>query len=312
MTTAVHHTSKVCPTGEGRGATALGGCKTYYFSSSQGKNLFARTWSPPADSPTRGLVFVCHGYGEHLGWYEPLATALADKGLFVFGHDHVGHGQSDGSRCYVSEATEYVQDVLLHVANTRQQMPRLPCYIVGHSMGGMISISAVLSASGPSFAGAVLMGPLILPDPNEATPVKVTAARFVAWLCPYFPVGRLRSELITRDEEMLGRINKDELVYQGAIKAQWACACLDLLLQNKSSLNQFSTPFFILHGELDGLCALAGSKILYEVAPVKDKTLKVFPQALHNLYVETQDTRREAIRDTVDWIVQRLPPLPRT
>ena len=53
----------------------------------------------------------------------------------------------------------------------------------------MITISAILSvgSTGP-FSGAVLMGPLILPDPNEATPVKVAAARMVAWLWPYFPV----------------------------------------------------------------------------------------------------------------------------
>ena len=33
-------------------------------------------------------MFLCHGFGEHLGWYEELATILVQEGVMVFGHDH--------------------------------------------------------------------------------------------------------------------------------------------------------------------------------------------------------------------------------
>ena len=36
----------------------------------------------------RALVFVCHGFAEHYGWYDSLAEALTKRGLLVFSHDH--------------------------------------------------------------------------------------------------------------------------------------------------------------------------------------------------------------------------------
>lgn len=66
-------------------------------------------------------------------------------------------------------------------------------------------------------------------------------------------------------------------------------------------------PFVALHGELDQLCNVEGSKALYEKAPVKDKELKIYPKALHHLYREPLAIREEAMTDTVQWIVKRIP-----
>ena len=35
-------------------------------------------------------------------YYNQLAEAARDSGLLVFGHDHVGHGRSEGERVQVS------------------------------------------------------------------------------------------------------------------------------------------------------------------------------------------------------------------
>ena len=69
----------------------------------------------------KGLLFLCHGYGEHLEWYGELAAHLAsEKHLLVFGHDHIGHGLSDGERAVVGDLDEiYVNDVFLHVFTVR-------------------------------------------------------------------------------------------------------------------------------------------------------------------------------------------------
>ena len=70
---------------------------------------------------SKGLLFLCHGYGEHLEWYGELAAHLAsEKHLLVFGHDHIGHGLSDGERAVVGNLDEvYVNDVFLHVFTVR-------------------------------------------------------------------------------------------------------------------------------------------------------------------------------------------------
>lgn len=66
-------------------------------------------------------------------------------------------------------------------------------------------------------------------------------------------------------------------------------------------------PFLVLHGDEDKLCNIEGSKALYEKAPVKDKTFKIFPKSFHHLYREILDVREEALTDTVQWIAKRIP-----
>ena len=64
------------------------------------------------------MLFLSHGYGEHLEWYSELASRLAaEKQLLVFGHDHIGHGLSDGDRASVADLEVYVNDVFHHVAS---------------------------------------------------------------------------------------------------------------------------------------------------------------------------------------------------
>ena len=37
------------------------------------------------------------------GWYDELARRMAMNGFIVFGHDHRGHGRSEGKRAYIEK-----------------------------------------------------------------------------------------------------------------------------------------------------------------------------------------------------------------
>jgi alpha-beta hydrolase superfamily lysophospholipase len=37
------------------------------------------------------------------GWYDELARRMAMNGFVVFGHDHRGHGRSEGKRAYIEK-----------------------------------------------------------------------------------------------------------------------------------------------------------------------------------------------------------------
>jgi alpha-beta hydrolase superfamily lysophospholipase len=70
--------------------------------------LHIRTWE--RDDPQRIVVLV-HGYGEHIGRYEHVAAALGESGAVVWGHDHVGHGRSEGERVLVTDFELLVDDL---------------------------------------------------------------------------------------------------------------------------------------------------------------------------------------------------------
>ncbi len=69
------------------------------------------------------VVFLSHGYAEYLGEpYERLAASLAalkvnGRGVFVFGHDHLGHGRSSGPKAQNVHgfSVDYVNPIIEHV-----------------------------------------------------------------------------------------------------------------------------------------------------------------------------------------------------
>ncbi|XP_065790114.1 monoglyceride lipase isoform X3 [Muntiacus reevesi] len=131
-----------------------------------GQYLFCRYWKP--SGAPRALVFVSHGAGEHCGRYDELAQMLVGLGLLVFAHDHVGHGQSEGERMVVSDFHVFIRDVLQHVDAVQKDHPGLPVFLLGHSMGGAISILTAAERPG-HFSGMVLISPLVVANPDSAT-----------------------------------------------------------------------------------------------------------------------------------------------
>ena len=67
-----------------------------------------------------------------------------------------------------------------------------------------------------------------------------------------------------------------------------------------------SLPMLLLHGSADNLCNPLGSQLLYRRSPVEDKTLKIFPGAKHQLFLEFPSVRSEVFRDINSWIQERL------
>jgi len=68
----------------------------------------------------------------------------------------------------------------------------------------------------------------------------------------------------------------------------------------------FRTPFLIVHGDNDKLCNPIGSELLYRRSKVEDKSLKIFPGACHQLFLEISSTRFQVFNEIQTWIENRL------
>lgn len=98
----------------------------------------------PEQNPI-GHVHILHGMAEHIDRYEEFANFLVNKGYFVSGHDHRGHGRTvakNGQQGYFADAngfelvTEDVREVLLKV---REDLVEIPLILFGHSMGSFVA-----------------------------------------------------------------------------------------------------------------------------------------------------------------------------
>lgn len=279
------------------------------------QTLAAHYWHPPPGVQVRCLVYLSHGFSEHLGLYSEVGEFMGQRGFLAFGHDHVGHGNSEGKRVYIEHVDHYVDDVINHCMTMQDKHPNLPLFIVGHSMGGMIAVRSVLRHPG-FFKGMVLNGPLIVPGPQvgpidlRSTPIRTfvskTILQILSWVIPDVPLGRPNLSVVTRDKEARAMLEKDTLRWTGGCKVMLLLAFVFCLDDNINQLTEIRTPFLTLHGEDDRLCNPLGSDLLFRRSPVEDKTIKIFPGAAHQLFLEFPAVRQEVFLDLVQWIEKRL------
>lgn len=106
-----------------------------------------RTWRWPVDAP-RGRIQLVHGLSENLGRYIELAGVLNRAGWSVFGHDHRGHGESDGRRGVLRDFTHLITDVdrVRERADDLAPGPGAPV-LLGHSLGGLVVIRHLQTAA---------------------------------------------------------------------------------------------------------------------------------------------------------------------
>jgi len=48
------------------------------------------------------------------GNYHKIGGALASENILAFGHDHLGHGLSEGEPAYIEAVDDYVDDLVFH------------------------------------------------------------------------------------------------------------------------------------------------------------------------------------------------------
>ena len=63
--------------------------------SSDGRSILHVMHWRPVGQP-RAVLQIAHGMTEHVGRYGEFAAALAEQGIAVIGHDHLGHGKTAG------------------------------------------------------------------------------------------------------------------------------------------------------------------------------------------------------------------------
>ena len=122
----------------------------------EGARIVGTAWGERG-APTLVLV---HGGAAHAGWWEPLAPMLADD-FRVVAFDMSGHGDSDRRDVY--SVTTWADEVLA-VADAAGGSGRP--VVVGHSMGGFVTI-ATAALHGAVLEGAVVIdAPVRRPDPE--------------------------------------------------------------------------------------------------------------------------------------------------
>lgn len=275
--------------------------ETWHYRDAHGVPIFAQAWLPAAP---RAAVQVLHGISEHSGRYAGFAEVLAGRGMAVYAADHRGHGrtalaQYGGDRSRFGElgpgglrATEAALALL--TAHIRRRHPRLGVGAFAHSWGSLMAQRIINRER--------LWDAVVLSGTAYRTPRSMETGSLGA----RFP-GPTGHEWLSRDETVAERYAADPLTYRSNIRRQLGVRDSLRLLGVPGRRVAPDAPILIIGGGDDALNLGDGRERLaaaYRACGVRDVTLRIYPEARHELINELN--AEEAIATIADWLLARL------
>jgi acylglycerol lipase len=271
------------------------------FTGIGGGAIAYQAWLP--ESAAVAAVLVVHGLGEHAGRYQNLIARLLPLGYAVYGFDLPGHGHSEGVRGFVARFDDYTA-ALDHLSHKIHEWhPALPCFLFGHSMGGLVVARHLLDAP-PRIRGAMLSSPC-LGVRRRHLPLLRLSLRLLSRLVPRARVLAIDPAGLSRDPQVVADYRTDPLVFHGLSTARLAAELLRTIDSVLEKAGEIRLPLLVLQGDADRIVDPSGAQRFHERVGASDKTLLWFDGFCHELLNEPGHTD---VLDAVErWLAAHLP-----
>jgi acylglycerol lipase len=273
-----------------------------FFKGVRGANIYFQSWLPEGES--RAILLIVHGLAEHSGRYENVVNHFVPLGYAVYGIDHLGHGKSEGERVYVKRFDDYTNTLKVYFDKVRGSQPGKPIFLVGHSMGGLISAMYLLNYQA-ELAGAVLSGPAVK-IPNDVTPATIFVGKILSALIPKLGLVGLDATGVSRDTAVVQAYVSDPLVHRGKMTARLAAEMLKAMQTITAQAARITLPILIVQGSADRLVNPAGAQVLYDGVSSVDKEIKIYDGFYHEVFNEPEHDK--VLCDVELWLEAHLGP----
>ena len=272
-----------------------------------GLRLYVQRW--PAPGVAHSTVQIVHGLGEHIGRYGALAAVLNAAGWHVAGHDHRGHGRSEGARGTIAGPQSLLAD-LSAVSDHVRDGSRL--VLLGHSLGGLIAARFVAEGLRSraerwqrDVDGLVLSSPALDPGLGVAQRLLLAVARRLA---PDLRLSNgLKPEWVCRDPEVVRLYVADPLVHD-RVTARLVDFIVDASKLVRSRAARWQVPTLLMWAGADRCVAPAGSAAFAAAAPASMVTAQAFPGLYHEIFNEPE--REQVLAHLTRWLTRFQPSPP--
>ena len=283
-------------------------------------------WKPEGEA--NAVLQIAHGMVEHIGRYREFGIWLAEHGIAVIGHDHLGHGKTAGKgEDYGYFGTEggttcVIKDMRRLTTYAAKKYAGKKIFLLGHSMGSFLTRKYMsVYKDGPD--GFILMGTGAPSEPFVAAGYilasimsKVKGDHYRSQLLYNLSLGSYNSKFkpvktphdwLTRDEVLAKDFGEDEycqFVFTASAYSDFFKVILSDSKAEKQGNIRTDAPVRIVSGDKDPVGEDGkGVRRVYErlnAAGVTDMPLGLYEGARHEILHETN--RIEVFGDILDWI----------
>lgn len=264
--------------------------------SADGTALFGQHW--PVETP-KAVMALVHGFGEHSGRYDDMATYLNIQNIAVVAVDMRGHGKSGGKRGVVKSYDDFRDDLDALLTQTRTLYPDTPLTLYGHSMGGgiVLDYGSRTADDMPIIASA----PLI----TLADPIPGALRAFAKFMGKIMPKGALSQPI---DGTKISNLPEEQALYlndplnHGKMGFRLAEAMVSTGEHLQSDAKVWDRPLLLLHSKADQLTGFEGSRGFAELA--KQVDFHTFDSVQHEMHNDS--TRADVYKLMSDFILKPL------
>lgn len=265
-------------------------------------DLVWRSWVPVQP---KGVIIIIHGLAEHGGRYRETAEFLAANRWAVYACDLRAHGLSPdppgSKRVHVQRFTDYFRDVDALLTLARNNHESLPVYILGHSMGGLISISYALE-NPTKLSGAIISSPALGTHPDFKPPIFLRLlVSILSRLAPrlLFP-SDLDTAMISRDPEVVKAYIDDPLISE-KVSARWYSELMKAIKKTNRNASALKVPMLLMQSGADRLVDPAAPGRFAEAAPAGRVEPVLWDGLFHEMFNEPEkDQVRQKVLEWLD------------
>lgn len=263
--------------------------------------LFWQSW---AAADPQGVIVIIHGLAEHSARYRETAEFFATRGWAVYACDLRSHGLSENppgaGRVHVNRFADFLADTDALVKLAKSRHEKLPVYILGHSMGGLITILYAMQ-NPQNLAGAIVSSPALGTHPDfRPPPLLKLMVGILSRIAPRLLVdSNLDAQAISRDHAVVEAYLNDPLV-TNKVSTRWYSEIIKSMKVAHENAHHLQTPMLVMQSGSDRLVDPSAPARWVEATPNGMTELILWEGFYHEMFNEPE--KAKVRNKTLDWL----------
>lgn len=268
-----------------------------------------RLWE--SNSPPKAIILGIHGGLSHSGDYANVGNYFRAHQITTISVDLYGHGKQ--SRIDIPSFDVFMDDALHMLDWIQNTYPKLPVFVMGHSMGALIATHLELSGRLRAHPIHDWVRGVILSSPYyaNAIPVSPLVVKLSGLLARFFPTAKVPvddlTDVLTHDAQITARHRQDQTAGLRASEAsfRFGRALLDAQAALHQDLRQWQHPVFAVLAGDDRLADVSVSRAMLNTIRPDLLALHEFPGNFHENFNELN--REQIFQALHEWMRRLVP-----